>query len=234
MDEPQVLIGLDYSVASREVIEILIEVADDAGIFQEIARANAGRPEILELLYEHPDTPADVRSLISGSLHVPAKTSTEMARAQKSKEMARAQKPKEVRVQNVLQKIQSLTVSERVQLAMKGSREIRGILIKDTNKEVMLSVLDNQKITDSEIELIARNRSINEEALRRISKNREWLKCYAVVYALVTNPKTPPGISVGMVGDLKTKDLIILEKNKNVPDVIRSATKRLLQARKPK
>ena len=225
MDEPKILIGLDYSVASREVIEILIEAADDVDIFMEVARANTNRPEILQLLFEHPDTPADVRSLISGSLHLPVKTATDVARVER---------PKEVRVQNILQKIQTLSVSERVQLAMKGSREVRGILIKDTNKEVMLSVLDNQKITDTEIELIARNRSINDEALRRISKNREWLKNYAVVHALVTNPKTPPGISVGLVSEIKTKDLIILEKNKNVPEVIRSATKRLLSARKPK
>jgi len=225
MDEPQILIGLDYSVASKDVIEILIEAADDVDIFQEIARTNTHRPEILQLLYEHPDTPDDVKRLISGSLHLPAKAATSAATVAK---------PKEVRVQNILQKIQMLTVSERVQLAMKGSREVRGILIKDTNKEVMLSVLDNQKITDTEIELIARSRSIHEEALRRISKSREWLKCYAVVHALVTNPKTPPGISMGLIGDIKTKDLVILEKNKNVPEVIRGATKRLLQARKPK
>lgn len=222
MDEQQILIGLDYSVASKDVIEILIEAADDAEIFQEIAKANTNRPEILQLLYEHPDAPEDVRILISGSLHLPARTATEMARVAR---------PKEARVQNILQKIQTLSVSDRVQLAMKGSREVRGILIKDTNKEVMLAVLDNQKISDTEIELIARNRSIHDEALRRISKSREWMKCYAVVHALVTNPKTPPGISVGLVGDLKTKDLIILEKNKNVPDVIRAATKRLLHAR---
>jgi hypothetical protein len=225
MDEPRILIGLDYSGLSKEVVEILIEAADNTDIFQEIAGANTNRPEILRLLYEHPDTPEDVRSQISGSLQVPAKTATQVARVEK---------PKEVRVQNVLQKIQTLSVSERVQLALKGTREVRGILIKDTNKEVMLSVLENQKITDTEIELIARSRSIHEEALRRIAKNREWLKIYAVVHALVKNPKTPPGISVGMVGDLKTKDLIVLEKNKNVPDVIRGATKRLLQARKPK
>lgn len=225
MDEPQILIGLDYSVASKDVIEILIEAADDTDIFQEIATTNTHRPEILQLLYEHPDTPDDVKRLISESLHLPARTASEVATVAK---------PKEVRVQNTLQKIQMLTVSERVQLAMKGSREVRGILIKDTNKEVMLSVLDNQKITDTEIELIARSRSIHEEALRRISKNREWLKSYAVVHALVTNPKTPPGISMGLIGDIKTKDLIILEKNKNVPEVIRGAAKRLLQARKPK
>lgn len=225
MEEPKVLIGLDLSVASREVIEILIDDASDPALFQEIARANTGRPEILQLLHEHPDTPEDVRSTLKEVLHLPAPSSTEIARAER---------PREVRTHNILQKIQTLSVSERLQLAMKGGREIRGILIKDTNKEVMLAVLDNQKITDTEIEMIARNRSSNDEALRRIAKNREWLKTYAIALALVTNPKTPPGIAVGLVGDLKTKDLIILERNKNVPEVVRSAGKRLLAARKPK
>ena len=225
MEESKILIGLDLSVASKEVIEILIDDASDPALFQEIARTNTGRPEILQLLHEHPDTPEDVRSMIKEVLHLPAPSSTGVARAER---------PREARAQNILQKIQTLSVSERLQLAMKGGREIRGILIKDTNKEVMLAVLDNQKITDTEIEMIARNRSSNDEALRRIAKNREWLKTYAIELALVTNPKTPPGIAVGLVGDLKTKDLIILERNKNVPDVVRSAGKRLLTARKPK
>ncbi len=227
MEESRILIGIDFSVASKEVIEILIDDASDPALFQEIARTNANRPEILHLLHTHPDTPEDVRSSVSALLHLPAPSSVTAA-------AARPERPKEIRTQNILQRIQTLSVSERLQLAMKGGREIRGILIKDTNKEVMLGVLDNQKITDTEIEMIARSRSISDEALRRIAKNREWLKKYAVVFALVTNPKTPPGISVGLVGNLKTKDLVILEKNKNVPDVVRSAGKRLLTARKPK
>ena len=227
MEESKILIGLDLSVASKDVIEILIDDASDAALFQEIARTNTNRPEILHLLYTHPDTPEDVRNAVSALLHLPAHSSAATA-------AAKPERSREIRAQSILQKIQTLSVSERLQLAMKGGREIRGILIKDTNKEVMLGVLDNQKITDTEVEMIARSRSINDEALRRIAKNREWLKNYAIVFALVTNPKTPPGISVGLVGNLKTKDLIILERNKNVPDVVRSAGKRLLAVRKPK
>ena len=223
MEDPKILIGLDVAVASREVIEILIDDAPDPSILQEIASANSGRPEILRLLLDHPDTPEDIRKLIAGMLQLPAPAPSPPH-----------DRPREVRTQNILQKIQSLTVSERLHLAMRGGREIRGILIKDTNKEVMLGVLDNPKITDTEIEMIARSRSISEEALRRVAKNREWLKNYSIVFALVTNPKTPPGISVGLVGNLKIKDLDLLEKNKNVPEVVRSAGKRLLLARKPK
>jgi hypothetical protein len=98
----------------------------------------------------------------------------------------------------------------------------------------MLSVLENGKITESEVEMIARSRSVIEEALRRISRNREWMKNYPILFAIVTNPKTPPGISVAHVSSLKTKDLGLLEKNKNVAEAVRSAVKKLFQARKPR
>jgi len=225
MDDPKILIGLDLSIASREVIEVLIEDASEPDIFDEIAHANQGRHEILELLLHYPDTPEQVKSFITGILQLPVKTSAKATDAQR---------PRETKPRNLLQKIQSLSVGERLQLALKGGREIRSILIKDSNKQVLLSVLDNQKITESEVELVARSRSVPEEALRTISKNREWLKNYAVVYGLATNPKTPPGIAVTLISSLKLKDLAILEKNKNVSELVRSGAKRLLAARKPR
>ncbi|MEW6109150.1 MAG: hypothetical protein AB1632_08330 [Nitrospirota bacterium] len=225
MEESKILIGLDFSMASKEVIEVLIEDASEPGIFDEIAKANVKRPEILKILMDHPDIPEDVRKFISDIIHLPVRPAGELTRAERTHEM---------RAQSMIQKIQKLSVSERIHLALRGGREIRGILIKDPNKEVMLSVLENQKITESEIEMIARSRSVPEEALRRISKNRDWLKNYLIVLALVTNPKTPSGIAVTLVSSLKTRDLTILEKNKNVAEVVRSAAKKLLQWRKPK
>ena len=225
MEDSNILISLDLSVASREVIEVLIEEAADPAIFDEIAHANESRHEILEYLFHYPDTPEQVKTYISSILQTLVRSSAAPAMQQKSRE---------ARPQNLLLRVQSLSVGERLQLALKGGREVRSILVKDTNKEVMLSVLENQKITESEVEMIARSRSVPEEALRRISKNREWLKNYAVAYALVTNPKTPPGIAVTLISGLKLKDLVILEKNKNVPELVRSAAKRLLAVRKPK
>ena len=189
---------------------------------QEQTRAGSN---ILELLLHHPDTPEQTKTYISGILQLPVKPAV--------KKVAE-QRPREAKPQNLLQRIQSLSVGERLQLALKGGREIRSILIKDANKQVMLSVLENQKITESEVELIAKSRSMPEDALRIISKNREWLKNYAITFALVTNPKTPPGISVTLISGLKVKDLVILEKNKNVPELVRSSAKRLLAVRKPK
>jgi hypothetical protein len=223
MEETKVLLGIDLTTASKEVIELLIEDALDSSIFKEIAKANMNRPEILTLLLENPDTPDDVRQEVSKSLQVPLKPLSEVVKVKK---------PPQERAQSILQRIQKLNVSERIHLALRGGKEIRSILVRDPSKEVVMTVLENPKITDTEIEIIAKSRSVSEEVLRKITKKREWMKNYGVILSLATNPKTPPGISVPLVSELKTRDLAILEKNKNVVEGVRATAKKLLRARK--
>ncbi len=229
--EEQRAIGLDLSVTSADVIEILIEDASDSNIFNEILHANKQRPEILKLLYEHHNTPEEIKAEVASLLNLPV--------LQKASQITPArpvitEEKEERKKESLLMKIQRLPVPKRRLLAMRGGREIRSILIKDTNKDVVLSVIENPKITESEIEMIARQRSIPEEVLRQIANNRDWMKNYSIVQALVTNPKTPPGIAVGFVTNLKTRDLELLEKNRNVSEAVRAAAKRLLQIRKPR
>ncbi|MEW6068615.1 MAG: hypothetical protein AB1610_10045 [Nitrospirota bacterium] len=223
MEETKILVGIDLSIASKELIEVLIEDTTDPSIFEEIARTNVKRPDILTLLLEHPETPENVRDEISKSLHAPVKTHMEVAKVKR---------PPEDRTQTILQKVQKLSVSEKLQLALKGGKEIRSLLLRDPNKEIALSVLDNPKLTETEVEVIAKSRSISDEALRKITKKREWMKNYNIILSLVTNPKTPPGIAMSLISELKTKDLAILEKNKNVVEGIRVTAKKLLKARK--
>jgi hypothetical protein len=52
------------------------------------------------------------------------------------------------------------------------------------------------------------------------------------MYALVSNPKTPPGISMQFISHLRNNDLVVLEKNKSIPDAVRNAVKRYLKMRK--
>lgn len=223
MEEDRILIGIDLSNASKEVIELLIEDASETSIFEEIAKANMNRPEILTLLLENPDMPDEVRQQVAGALQVPVKARSEIVKVKKSPE---------ARTQTILQKIQKLSVSNKIHLALRGGKEIRSILLRDPSKEVVLTVLENPKLTDTEIELISKSRSIPDEVLRKITKKRGWMKNYNVILGLVTNPKTPPGISVALVNELKTRDLAILEKNKNVIEGVRATAKKILRARK--
>lgn len=142
------------------------------------------------------------------------------------------EKEPEPAFQNLFQQVQQMGVSEKIQLALKGNKEARALLIKDSNKQVVLAVLNSPRLTEQEVEMIALSKNVSDEILRSIGNNRNWLKNYMIVVALVNNSKTPIGLSLGFLKNLKVKELGIVAKNKNIPEVIRSAAQRLLQVKK--
>ncbi len=137
-------------------------------------------------------------------------------------------------VRSAFKKILTLNTAQKAILAMKGGREERIILVRDTNKVVSLSVLKNPRITEGEIEAIAAMRNVSDEILRTIGINREWSKNYMVTANLVRNPRTPPGISTNFIPRLNTKDLKVLGGDRNVPEIIRRMAKRTFDLRTQK
>jgi hypothetical protein len=123
--------------------------------------------------------------------------------------------------QSTLQRIAAMTIAQRIGLAMKGSREERAILIRDPNKIVAVAVLSSPKMTETEIESVARMASISDEILRIIANNRAWTKRYGVIAALARNPKTPVAISMNLLARLTDKDLRSISADRNVPEVLR-------------
>jgi hypothetical protein len=128
--------------------------------------------------------------------------------------------------ESTVQKIAGLNVAQRMALAMKGSREERAVLIRDPNKIVAVAVLSSPKLTETEVESIAKMANVSDEILRMIGFSRAWTKNYAVVHALVRNPKTPVAISMNFLSRLSDKDLRNLSTNRNVPDVLRNTARR--------
>lgn len=221
--EEQKGIGVDLSIASKEIIEALISEAGETAIFEEVLKANTQRHDILRLLAESPYTPENIREEAAKLLQIPVEVSALIKETEQTAEQC---------AQTLLQKVQNLTVAEKRLLAMRGGREARSILIKDTNKQIVMAVLDNPKIKEPEVEMFARSRSIPDEALRAITRNKEWMKNYGVLLAVVSNPKTPAGVAAPLLYGLKTKDLASLEKNRNIAEVIRTTAKKIVQVRK--
>lgn len=122
---------------------------------------------------------------------------------------------------SVLQKIAKLDVKGRIQLAMKGSKEERSILVRDGTKIVALAVLDSPKITDGEVEKFASQKNVLEALLRAIPMKRRFAKNYIVVRNLVFNPRTPLDVSLGLMKNLLIQDLRALSGNKEVADTVR-------------
>jgi hypothetical protein len=132
---------------------------------------------------------------------------------------------------STIQRIAMMTVAERVQTALKGNREERIILIRDSNRLVASAVLDSPKLSDSEVESIAAMKNVSEEVLRMIGSRRDFAKSYTVIHTLVKNPRTPIATSLGLMNRILTNDLRALSRNKNVPEVLRRTAHRQLQIR---
>ncbi|HVY55977.1 MAG TPA: hypothetical protein VHC46_09500 [Thermodesulfobacteriota bacterium] len=140
----------------------------------------------------------------------------------------------DVHNQSVMVKISMLNIGQKIKLSIMGNREARSILIKDPNRIVSKAVLKNPRLTDSEIVLISQSKIVNEEILREIADSRKWARLYQVKLALVNNPKTPPHVSINLVRQLRDFDLRSLRWNKNLPGVISTAVKQIVQERKEK
>jgi hypothetical protein len=123
--------------------------------------------------------------------------------------------------ENTLQKINHLDVKGRIQLALKGSKEERSILIRDGTKVVALAVLEGPKVSDGEVEKFASQKNVLQAVLRQIPLKRRFMKNYIVVRNLVANPRTPLDLGLGLMKNLLAQDLKNLSANKDVSDTIR-------------
>ena len=128
--------------------------------------------------------------------------------------------------ESVLQQLATMTFPERLKAAMKGSREFRSILIRDPNKMIAAAVLSSPRLTQSELEAIARNAGVSEDVLRIIAHNRAWTKNYKVALGLTKNPKTPLAVSMNLLSRLNDRDVTMLAVDRNVPEPLRVAARK--------
>jgi hypothetical protein len=157
------------------------------------------------------DRPAAAGSGDSGGQEVPAE----------AKETSEPEDPEAPKV------LANLPVGDKLKLAVKGTREHRAQLIRDSNKLVATAVLTSPKLTEAEVEAFVKMGNVSEDVLRIIGSNRTWVKNYGVILGLARNPKTPPAMSMLMLNRLSPKDVKMLAVDRNVPESLRLAARRL-------
>ena len=136
--------------------------------------------------------------------------------------------PAEAR-ESAVQKISRLDIKGRIQLALRGNKEERSILIRDGTKIVALAVLDSPKITDAEVERFAAQKNVLEAVLSAIPLKRRFAKQYPIQRNLVSNPRTPIHVSLGLMKHLLISDLRNLSANKEVSDTVRKLAVRMVK-----
>jgi hypothetical protein len=171
--------------------------------------------EALEALLTNPGAPEVRRPLIEKYLEAAKKRDTEGTK-----------------VKNLLLQVRELPVGQRLALAKKGNKDVRTILIKDSNEMVAMEVVTSTRITDGEILAIAMMRDVSDKLLRYIANNRKYRQNKQIILALLNNPRTPVGVSLGLgLNSLTERELNDLSKSRNIPGAVSRAAKQILDRR---
>ncbi|MDD2852714.1 MAG: hypothetical protein PHY09_12560 [Desulfuromonadaceae bacterium] len=127
---------------------------------------------------------------------------------------------------------QLLGIGEKIKMALTGDKEWRSILVKDANKLVSSGVIKNPRITEGEVLTLVKSGIQNDEIMRLICANKEWVKKHKIRKALIENSRTPVQSAMRFLGTMGEKDLASLAKSKNISTVISTMAKRLLLNKK--
>lgn len=146
-------------------------------------------------------------------------------------EVAEAAEPDIAKRETLVQRLSRMRVVERVQMALKGNRETRVLLIRDPCKVVQRAVLQSPMLTDTEVEGFAGMASLTDEILRLIATSRKFRKNYTITRCLMNNPKTPLDVTLRMLSSILPADLKALTTNKNISDTLRTSAMRLQRQR---
>ncbi len=139
--------------------------------------------------------------------------------------------PAVVETPNLYQLVQSLSVAQKIKLALLGSKAARRLLIRDTNRAVALAVIRSPLIREDEVQTLAQDRTLSDDVLRVILGRKDWLKNYPIRLALAQNPKTPVPKALRLLETLQERDLRNLARSRNVPSPVSSGAARVLARR---
>ena len=212
---------------AHEQLALLVLLSDDSDpVVAQTANATIGAlpREPLQAFLARGETPAEIRQFFAARGVEPV----ENPEADPTNPIIDVASEPPAAETNDPKLLSSLPIVERMKLAMKGTREQRAQLVRDSNRMVAAAVLSSPKLNDSEVEAFTKMGNVSEEVLRIIGTNRSWLKNYGVVLGLVKNPKTPPGISMQLLNRLSERDVKMIAMDRNVPEALRLIARKMM------
>lgn len=211
-------------LASTGPDEVIVALSEDVELL-------AAKPFVKEALRNNPRTSNSVRLSLSEFKPRPvegAKKTVEHSKLDKDLTDEKKAKSDE---QNIYKLITTLNAGQKLKLALSGNKSARDVLIKDSNKVIAMSVLKNPRITEEEVQKVTLTKGTNDDMLRQIARNKEWVKSYSIRVGMLTNPKTPLQVSLKLLDSVYEKDLQSIAKSKNVPNALASAARRRLETK---
>lgn len=128
-------------------------------------------------------------------------------------------------------RVSQMNLAQKIRLATVGNREAVNMLVKESNRLVHMAAIKSPRLQFADIRKLSSNKSIADGVIRYIANNREWTQHYEIKLNLVNNPKTPLADAMSMVTHLRTNDLRMLMRNRNVPHQLARQAKTLVSKR---
>lgn len=207
-------------------------------ILDALARLYGDHPDLLDIIALNPVTdPETVQYLANEGNVVAGQRLGQASPAELSDATEEDEEPVDEEGEGFLSKYQlaqQMAIGEKIKTALMGDKEWRGLLIKDSNKLVSSAVIKNPRITEPEVLNICKGVVQNDDIIRLICANKEWVKNYQIRKALVTNSKTPLAKAIRYLSTLSEKDISSLAKSKNVSSVISTQARRIISQKQDK
>jgi hypothetical protein len=124
-------------------------------------------------------------------------------------------------LKEVHRRLAYMTTFQRIETALKGTREERRILLRDVNKQVREAVLACPTLNDVDVQGFASTPSLEDDVYRRIAAVPAWVRKYPTMLALVSNPSVPSDVAIPLVRSLRVRDLRRVMNDRNLSNGVR-------------
>jgi len=129
------------------------------------------------------------------------------------------------------EKKKSLSLNDKLRIALTGSAGDVSKLIFDRNRKVIQALLHNPEMNVDLLLMMIKRNQFQPDELKRIANHPQWSKDHKLKLQLVCHPRTPRATAMKFIKDFHYDDLASICRNTRVHPAIREASENYLRER---
>ncbi len=107
----------------------------------------------------------------------------------------------------ILHRLESLTVGERISLARRASGRVAAALLLDADIRVISTALDNSHLVEASVVTALMKNDASQASLQRVSEHSKWSQRREVQIALLRSEKTPLESAIALARNFSSECL---------------------------